>query len=154
MFPLVPLSPQDGTILEKIHASCFPDGWDKGTFDRLLTENLTCGWMAQSLEGQPVGFILARALESEAEILTFAVRPSFQKLGIGRRLLKKLMTFLMSAGCKKVFLEVAVDNKAAIALYSSENFVKIGTRPNYYQRADGSFVTASLMAWTKIDETP
>lgn len=151
MFPLVPLATQDGAILEGIHASCFPDGWDKDTFDRLLTENSACGWMAKSLDGQPVGFILARVLQDEAEILTFAVEPSFQKLGIGRCLLRELMVFLTSVGCEKIFLEVAVDNQAAIALYSSENFVSVGTRANYYQRADQSFVCALIMAWTKSE---
>lgn len=149
MFSLVPLTPQDSAILEKIHASCFPDPWSSATFDRLLTENPTCGWMAISPSEQPVGFILARVLGSEAEILTFAVEPPSRKSGLGRRLLQELMKFLACAKCEKIFLEVAVDNEAATTLYASEGFARVGTRPNYYQRAGHSPVSASLMAWTK-----
>jgi len=149
MFSLVPLTCQDGPVLEKIHASCFPDPWDKTTFDRFLTESMTCGWMAISLNQNPVGFILARVLEREAEILTFAIEPPFQKSGIGRRLLKKSVGFLASTGCKKIFLEVAIDNAAAIALYASEGFVEVATRPNYYQRTGHLPVCASVMVWVK-----
>ena len=118
MVTLIPLTPEDGRILEEIHAVCFPDGWSRETFDHLLTEIRTCGWMATSLERIPVGFILARVVGDEAEILTFAVHPSSQRQGVGRGLLTELMTFLKSVQCIKVFLEVAVDNKVAIDLYT------------------------------------
>ncbi|MDF3033622.1 MAG: ribosomal-protein-alanine N-acetyltransferase [Alphaproteobacteria bacterium] len=148
MVSLVPLMAEDGGALEEIHASCFPDAWDRATFDNLLKENPTCGWMATSLTGDPLGFILARIVGNEAEILTFAVQPSSQKLGVGRCLLKALMNFLTSVRCKKVFLEVAFDNETAIGLYRSAGFKPVGTRPNYYQRTGQTFVSASVMAWT------
>ena len=146
MVSLVPLTTRDGAILEHIHATCFPDCWDEATFDVLLKENSACGWMAVSFEEEPVGFILTRVLEREAEILTFAVIPTFQKMGIGRDLLKELLLFLTSVGCEKIFLEVAVDNEAAIALYASFGFTTVGTRLNYYKRADQSLVSALVMS--------
>jgi ribosomal-protein-alanine N-acetyltransferase len=148
MFSLIAMTVQDGGTLEQIHAACFSDAWDRDAFDHLLTENLTCGWIA-TLDGNPVGFVLARVLGDEAEILTFAVQPSAQRLGIGRCLLKELIDFLKSVECGKIFLEVAVDNEAAIALYTSAGFIRVGTRPNYYQRADQVFISASIMAWVK-----
>lgn len=148
MVSLVPLTTEDGGVLEKVHATCFPDAWDHITFNQLMKENLTCGWMATSFEGIPLGFILARTLGEEAEILTFAVCPSSQRKGIGRCLLNKLKAYLKSAGCAKIFLEVAVDNEAAIALYTTEGFVTVGSRPNYYKRTNQTFVCASIMRWT------
>lgn len=150
MVSLIPLTTKDGLILEHLHATCFPDAWDQATFDHLLGETSTCGWMATSLEGDHVGFILARVLGLEAEILTFAVAPFYQRSGIGRCLLNELLNFLMSVKCEKVFLEVAVDNEAAIALYTSLGFTIIGTRPNYYKRADQTFVSAIVMSFRKI----
>lgn len=147
MVSLIPLTIKDGLILEHIHATCFPDAWDQATFDHLLRETSTCGWMATSLEGDPIGFILARVLGQEAEILTFSVVPFYQKEGVGRCLLNELLSFLKSVSCEKVFLEVAVDNEAAIALYTSKGFAVIGTRPNYYKRAGQTFVSAIVMAY-------
>lgn len=146
MVSLVLLTSRDGGILGHIHATCFPDAWDEATFDILLKETSTCGWMAVSFEEEPVGFILTRVLEREAEILTFAVIPPFQRMGVGRCLLNESLLFLASLGCKKIFLEVAVDNEAAIALYTSQKFTTIGTRLNYYKRADQSLVSALVMS--------
>ena len=149
MVTLVPLTTEQGKTLEQIHAVSFPDGWTRETFDHLLKENSTCGWIAISLDEIPVGFILARVIADEAEILTFAVCPSFQGQGIGRYLLKELMNFLESVNCIKIFLEVAVDNKIAIDLYTSIGFKSIGTRPNYYQRNPQTFISASIMAFER-----
>lgn len=155
MFSLIPLTIDDGGVLEQIHSVCFPDGWSRDTFDHLLTESLTCGWMATSLDEIPVGFILARVIDDEAEILTFAVHPSVQRAGIGRSLLKELMNFLRSVNCVKIYLEVAVDNEAAISLYSSLGFTNVGMRSNYYRRTHQSpckfngqtFISASIMVY-------
>jgi ribosomal-protein-alanine N-acetyltransferase len=147
MVSLVPLTTEDGATLEKIHKACFPDGWDHETFDQLLRERFNCGWMAISIEHLPIGFILARMMAGEAEILTFAVLPSMQRAGVGRYLLKELMIFLKSINCPKIFLEVAIDNEPAIALYHSMDFYTIGTRPNYYKRDSSTFISAFIMAY-------
>ncbi|MGV8948057.1 MAG: GNAT family N-acetyltransferase [Candidatus Paracaedibacter sp.] len=145
MVSLIPLTTRDGKILEYIHATCFPDAWGQATFDVLLKETSTCGWLAMSFEEEPVGLILTRVLDREAEILTFAVIPTFQNRGVGRYVLKELLLFLTSVGCEKIFLEVAMDNEAAIALYASLGFTTVGTRLNYYKRADQSLVSAFVM---------
>jgi len=147
MVTLVPLTTEDGYVLEQIHAASFPDGWTRETFDHLLTENQTCGWMATSVDETPLGFILARVVADEAEILTFAVHPSSQGQGLGRYLIMELMNFLKSVRCMKIFLEVALDNRAAIDLYTSVGFKCVGTRPNYYQRNAQTFISASVMAF-------
>lgn len=149
MVTLVPLMSEDGVILELIHKTCFPDAWDQATFALLLTETSTCGWIATSQEGDPVGFILVRVLDNEAEILTFAVVPSFQNTGVGRCLLRELFGFLTSVNCEKIFLEVAADNESAIGLYTSMGFIKVGTRLNYYKRPDQSLVSAIVMSYVQ-----
>lgn len=147
MFSIIPLSTENGGILEAIHAACFPDAWDRATFDQLLKEKTTCGWMAISPNDTPIGFILARGLGEEGEILTFAVTPSSQRIGVGKHLLKELVGFLTSVGVQKIFLEVAKDNIAAIDLYKSFKFTTVGTRRNYYQRSNDTFVDATVLAY-------
>jgi ribosomal-protein-alanine N-acetyltransferase len=61
--------------------------------------------------------------------------------------LKELVGFLTSVGVQKIFLEVAQDNEAAIALYKSLKFTTVGTRRNYYQRADHTSVDAAVLAY-------
>jgi ribosomal-protein-alanine acetyltransferase len=147
MVTLIPLTQEDGPILALIHQACFPDAWNQDSFNQLLEESTSCGWLAQDNQGGPCGFILARVLQAEAEILTFAVHPSFQRKGIGRSLLMTLMTFLKSVNCGKIFLEVATDNLGAMALYESMGYTKIGTRPNYYKRRNQNYISACVMAY-------
>lgn len=145
MFSLVPLTDKVGQILAEIHEACFPDAWSVETFDTLLKDKTTCGWLGKDDEGKVVGFILARALHEEAEILTFAVHPSFHQKGLGRLLLQELLNFLRSVHCIKIFLEVAMDNEHAISLYKAFGFGQIATRPNYYRQKNGQFINAFVM---------
>ena len=44
-----------------------------------------------------------------------------------------------TAGAEAMFLEVAADNAAAIALYAGAGgFVRVGARPGYYPRETGA----------------
>ena len=73
---------------------------------------------------------LGRTPPFEYEVHTIGVDPAFQGQGIGRRLLDELLKF---ADGGVVYLEVRTDNEAAIALYSSVGFAKIGLRRHYYR---------------------
>lgn len=147
MVSLIPLTLEDAGTLEKIHKACFPDGWNQETFHTLFMERNVCGWLAITHSNEPVGFILARVVGHEAEILTFAVHPNSQRMGTGRYLLKELTNFLTSVKCSKVFLEVAIDNASAIALYKSMNFQIVGNRPDYYKRKDNTLIHAYIMSY-------
>jgi [ribosomal protein S18]-alanine N-acetyltransferase len=147
MVSLIPLTISDGETLEQIHKACFPDGWSQDTFQKLLNDKGVCGWMAISPENLPIGFILARILYNEAEILTFAVQPSVQRNGIGRYLLEELLIFIRSVQCNKLYLEVAIDNEPAVSLYKNMGFQIISTRPDYYKRAPNTLVAAYVMVF-------
>ena len=45
-------------------------------------------------------------------------------------------------GAREAFLEVRVDNPAALALYEADGFARVGLRPGYY---DGGRVDAVTM---------
>ena len=67
--------------------------------------------------------------EQEAEVHTIGVRPESQGAGLGRKLLRQLISF---AGTRRMLLEVRTDNVPAIALYTSEGFTMVGIRRRYY----------------------
>ena len=66
----------------------------------------------------------------EAEVHTIGVRPAAQGAGLGRKLLRQLIS---AAGDRRMLLEVRTDNDAAIGLYASEGFTRVGIRRRYYQ---------------------
>jgi ribosomal-protein-alanine N-acetyltransferase len=77
---------------------------------------------------------LGRKKPYEYEIHTIGVDAAYQGQGIGRLLLTAL---LEHADGGTIFLEVRTDNEAAISLYESVGFVRVGMRRRYY-RASGA----------------
>ncbi|MBI5341350.1 MAG: ribosomal protein S18-alanine N-acetyltransferase [Mycolicibacterium rufum] len=73
---------------------------------------------------------LGRVKPYEYEIHTVGVDPAYQGQGIGRGMLRNLIEY---ADGGTIFLEVRTDNEAAIALYESEGFTKMGIRKRYYR---------------------
>ncbi|BBZ49361.1 ribosomal protein S18-alanine N-acetyltransferase [Mycobacterium heidelbergense] len=113
------------------------DPWPAVAFHRELasTHNRYVGARAG---GALVGYAgisrLGRTPPFEYEVHTIGVDPAYQGRGIGRRLLGELLAF---ADGGVVYLEVRTDNEAAIALYRSVGFERIGLRRRYY-RASGA----------------
>ena len=96
-------------------------------------------------------FILIRAVLDEAEILTLAVRPEARRKGYARGLVEAAAALARAAGVCQLYLEVAEDNAAALALYRATGFVEVGRRPGYYARVGGPDVAALLLALKLAD---
>jgi ribosomal-protein-alanine N-acetyltransferase len=89
------------------------------------------GWCAE--EGGAVrGFLVARQVANEIEVLNFAVQPGKRRRGFGRALLEEALAWGRTFSADKAFLEVRVSNLAAIRFYESHGFKVAGQRPRYY----------------------
>ncbi len=115
-----------------LHALCFdgaPRPWNVAEFAEYRTDRnvLACE--------SPFGFVLARVVAEQAEILTLAVHPDARRRGEGRALIHEAEALAQARGAKQMFLEVRDDNTAAKALYESAGYVSAGYRKNYYQAA-------------------
>lgn len=91
----------------------------------------------------PIGFSLFRQVEDEAELLTLAVDPKHWNKGFGRALLTEGCSELALRGCSELFLEVAVGNDRASALYRGLGFSVVGERRGYFSSDETG--TAYLM---------
>ena len=113
--------------LAAVHKEAFGAvSWDEAALAVLLEAPFTFGLMEKG------GFILARAVADEAEILTLAVLPEQRRRGIGRALLEASLEQSRQRGARCAFLEVDAENKAALGLYYAAGFTKAGSRPGYY----------------------
>ncbi len=136
----------DAVGLAAIHATGFERGWDAHEFERMLTDRLILAHLARpGGKGDPNGFAMSRVVVDEAEILTIAVATSARRAGLATLLLRHHLGRLAAAGARKVFLEVAEDNMAAIRLYKRNGFDEIARRKAYYARAKGPPATAIVM---------
>lgn len=124
----------DAALAAALHSACFEDDpWPVSAFSDLLAIPGTFGLLAIEADA-PLGFLLCRAAADECEVLTLAVLATAQRRGIGRSLLLRGFEHAEALGARRVFLEVAVDNTAAIGLYRCVGFTQTALRPAYYRR--------------------
>ncbi|WP_231118829.1 GNAT family N-acetyltransferase [Oecophyllibacter saccharovorans] len=132
--------PSSAELLACLHAEIFPpaERWQAQAFREMLAVAGTQGWISL-VDGEPTGLLLTRLLPGgEGEILTLGVRPAFRRRGQASSLLQAFLVCpaVEAPKTEKIFLEVSVNNRAALALYGQLGFRQAGLRQAYYP--DGS----------------
>ncbi len=122
-------------VLAALHADAFDVPWPESAFAELSVQQTVTGWLAKTSE--PLGFILIRRARDEAEILTLAVTQAMRRRGVGAALVDHALDHIKQLGVRTCYLEVAVDNAAARAMYGKAGFAETGRRRDYYQRGKG-----------------
>jgi ribosomal protein S18 acetylase RimI-like enzyme len=69
---------------------------------------------------------------STLRVYSLAVHPEARRRGLARRMLREIEVYARSRGFQRVYLEVAVDNAAAIALYRAAGFTVRSRLSHYY----------------------
>jgi len=136
---LRPVGPEASFDLADIHDKAFDRPWTALEFDDLLKSPGAFAVLGEA--GDPAeakGFILCRSIAGEAEILTIAVDPAARRRGWGASLVEIAAGIAAETGSEAMFLEVATDNLAAIALYQTTGFAQVGLRKGYYPHPDGA----------------
>jgi ribosomal-protein-alanine N-acetyltransferase len=138
--------PADAATLAALHAASFARGWDEASMAQFLAAPSCLCLVASSASAKtPQGFLIARAADDEAEILTLAVLPESRRRGLARALLAEAIATLSAAGAKRLFLEVEESNVPARRLYQTFGAVPVGERKAYYEHgADASIFCLAL----------
>ena len=102
-------------------------------------------WVAE-VEGVIAGFLVARRIAGELEILNLAVRPDARRRGIGHALIQFAFAWGKQLEAKKAYLEVRASNLVALEFYKSHQFQETGRRPLYYSNPveDALVLTAHI----------
>jgi len=125
-----------------LHACAFAGqgrAWGAQEFDTLMKHDLVFAVY------EPQAFALGRVIAGEAEVLTLATHPNFQRQGLARACLAKYEAQAIVRSADMSFLEVAVDNAAALGLYLSAGYARAATRAGYYKRAGAAPVDAVIL---------
>lgn len=122
----------DISFINRIEKQSFSAPW---SFDSLFTDiflnGLTAYFVAE-VKGEIVAYGGMWMILGEGHITNIAVKKSFRTKGIGKAVLKKLLDIAIENDIEVMSLEVRQGNEAAIHLYESAGFVKMGVRRNYY----------------------
>lgn len=121
-----------------LHHLCFPHKpWSADDFADLKKSG--CDVIASQN-----GFVVWRLVADEAEIITIGVHPDARRGGIAAAMLTLVENDVKKRGGKKIFLEVAENNRPARVLYERNGFTQIGIRPKYYDGVDAVLMEKKL----------
>ncbi len=104
--------------------------WTRSDYERVAQGEMS-GWVAEQ-DGALSGFLIARDLRDEIEILNVAVSAPARRQQIGTSLLSAALEWGRVNSARRVFLEVRKSNQAAISFYEKHGFSAAGRRKRYY----------------------
>jgi ribosomal-protein-alanine N-acetyltransferase len=109
--------------------------WERGIF----SDCLMAGYQGVVLDGgdEIIGYAIISTAAAEGHILNLCVAEGWQRLGYGRQLLDYMLDHAWNKRIARLFLEVRPSNVAAISLYESTGFKRLGVRKSYYRADDG-----------------
>lgn len=133
---IVPMAAERLPEVLAIERRAYEFPWTDSIFRDCLKAGYSA-WLLQDGSGTVIGYGMMSYAVDEAHVLNLCVDPGAQGRGWGRRLLDHLMTLARAASCVIVLLEVRKSNKAALKLYESVGFQRLGVRKGYYPARDG-----------------
>jgi len=129
----------DANALARVHASCFAEPWDAEALRRFIEKPGMLALVAQdAAETDLQAFILVQLAADESEIISLGTYFSARRSGLAHALLAQAIAEAARRGAKAMFLEVAEDNAAALALYHRCGFALRARRKAYYERPGGA----------------
>lgn len=156
-FSLFSLKGEDAPELAALEAACFTMPWSEAQYRKILEPPCPVPFSAgnassgtreypdrlsatpvfgmRAASGELAAYICFGVYQTtrEMEIYNIAVRASFRRRGLGKRLLSHALRAARGHGIERALLEVRPSNAAALALYVSAGFAVSGSRKNYYK---------------------
>ena len=128
-----PYQPEDFDALYTIDQACYPPGiaYSKRTL-RLFLRLPGAECLVAVADGRIAGFILAEHEGERAHLITIDVLASERRRGVGTALLHAIEQAVAARGVRRVTLETATDNEAAIAFWRKHGYRTVGVLRNYY----------------------
>jgi ribosomal-protein-alanine N-acetyltransferase len=127
---------EDLSNVLEIERLCYPIPWSESVLKGSVVGNNEC-WLLE-YQGVLCGHTVVSNILDEVHLLNICIAPEFNRKGLGRVLLRHLISKAIERDATVFFLEVRASNRFAIDLYFSEGFNEVGLRPNYYPREVGS----------------
>jgi len=129
-------TPQNIEEMLKIEHECFTaEAYTRQQILSLLESKDALALLTR-VDGDASGFIIA-LLETEGNhrlghVVTIDVAVRYRQKGLGSFLLRKMENLLSEKGVEAVYLEVRVDNQAALRLYEKQGYLKAELLEHYY----------------------
>jgi len=138
-FQLRLFRPADLKNILSIEHAAFPrEPYDKELFLELYRD---CGglFIVAKFSGRIAGYMVSCAKSGKAEIVSIAVHPKYQKLGVGSALMVHTLAALKKKKSQSVKLMVRTTNSSGVRFYRRFGFTLVRRVPRYYEDGGDAF---------------
>ena len=118
-------------VLE-IEQTCFEFPWTEEEFLQCLHQPNCLGMVAER-EGRIVGFIIYETPKNRILITNIATDPEFQRHGIARQMIQKLVAKMIYQKRHKIVIEIRETNLPALVCFRAIGFRAAMVRKNFYE---------------------
>ena len=105
--------------------------WSAWDYERVARGEMA--GLAAEDKAQVLGFLVARLVATDLELLNIAVHPQHRRSQVATALLNKLLISPAAAKAENIFLEVRESDRGAICFYEKHEFKQAGRRKAYYR---------------------
>lgn|SRR5574344_1147070 len=121
---------------------CFSSPFGKNDINYELSNNPFAYVYLLQLDSKIVGYIDYWITFDSSTICRIAVLPKYRNKGFAQLLLDDAINNLINKKVSTITLEVRESNIPAISLYLKNGFVKITTKPQYYENGENAIYMA------------
>ena len=118
-------------VLE-IEETCFEFPWTEEEFRQCLQERNCLGMVAE-YEGRVVGYVIYETPKSRIFVTNIAVHPEFQRHGIARQMIQKLVSKMIYQQRHKIAITIRETNLPALCCFRALGFKAVTVLKNFYE---------------------
>jgi len=130
-----PMEIMDIKQVMKVELAAYEFPWTPNIFRDCLRVGYYCCVIENA--GDLVGHAVMSYAVGECHILNVCIHPEYQRQGLGRRVIERLLEVGQQNAVRIAFLEVRLSNTGAYRLYEDLGFTEVGIRKEYYPAVNG-----------------
>ena len=134
-----------------IEQECFEFPWTAEEF-LLCLQQPNCLGMVAEHEGRIVGFVIYETPKNRICITNIATDPKFQRHGIARQMIQKLVAKMIYQRRRKIGIEIRETNLPALVCFRALGFRTAVIRKNFYEeQSEDAYVLQYRLGVEHID---
>lgn len=129
----------------KIEKDLYKTPWNEEQFKYEIEINEFSYLFILENDGVMIGYYGFWVMFDEVDITKVSIRKEFQGMKLSNILMKDCINRVNSLSCKKINLEVRVNNFKAINLYKKYGFKEVIVRKDYYGKGEDALILCKEM---------
>lgn len=137
------INPENSQIIVNLEEKSFDHPWTEDQIQSDMTHHFS-QFRVLEVDGKDVGYANIWLIDGDMELNRICIAPEFRRQGYAEFIMYDLLSLCYENNLERIILEVAADNKPAIALYDKFDFKDIHIRERYYDNGADALIKVRI----------